>query len=84
MELDQYQKMKKQMERLRSEAERAKGKEEQLLKQLQDQFGCRTIKEAKDKLVELECEKGKAEKAFDRKLKLFREEWGEKLKEVEE
>ena len=83
MELDRYQTMKKQVEKLRSEAERAAGREEQLMKQLREQFGCKTIEEVRDKLEQLQAEAAKAEKIFNRKFKLFEEEWGEKLAEVE-
>jgi len=75
--------MKKQVEKLRSEAERAAGREELLLKQLKDQFGCGTIEEAQDKFQRLQTEAENAKKVFDRKFKLFEEEWGEKLAEVE-
>lgn len=83
MDMARYQKMKKQVEQLRSEAERAAGREEQLMKQLKDQFGCTTIEEAQDKLKQLQTEAEKAKKVFDRKFDLFEAEWGEKLKEVE-
>jgi len=82
MELEQYQKLKKQVETLRSEAERAAGRLDQLMKQLGDEFGCKTLDEATAKLRALEVERTKAEQVFDKKYKLFQAEWGEQLKEV--
>ena len=74
--------MKKQVEKLRAEADRAAGKVEQLMAQLKDQFGCDTIEDAQKKLKKLERDKIKAKKIFDTKLKLFESEWGERLEEL--
>jgi len=82
MELDRYQKMKRQVEKLRSESERAAGRVEQLMVQLKEQFDCGTIKEAQAKLEKLEKDKEKAKKTFDAKFEAFNEEWGEKLEEM--
>ena len=79
MELDKYQRMKKQAEGLRVKAERAAGKVEQLMAQLKEQFDCDTIEEAQEKLKALEKKKNKSKQAFDRAYKLFEAEWGEKL-----
>ena len=82
MELERYQKMKKNVDALRVNANRAAGKVEQLMIQLQEKHDCSTIGEAQKKLKKLEKDKIRLKKDFDTKYKLFEAEWGEKLEEL--
>ena len=84
MKVEEYQTMKKQADKLGREAERAAGKVETLTAQLQEQFGCKTLKEAEKKLRELEKRKDELEQDFERRMTVFKEEWGERLEEVRE
>ena len=50
---DQFNKLRREAESAKAEAERAKGALSQITAQLKEQFGCDTIQEAKAKLAEL-------------------------------
>lgn len=74
--LDDFQQLRRKVERLRHLAAKAAGARDQLMGELLEQFGCRTLAEAKlllRKLSKDELREGrrylKAKKAFERKWK---------------
>lgn len=71
-----YNELKEAVEAKQQAAERAQGAFDQALKQLQTEFKCATIDEAKAKLVELQKKEEAAAAAFEAKLKEFQEEYG--------
>ena len=75
---EEYLDLKRAAERLQQEEARQQGALDQLLRQLKDGFGCRSIKEAEKLLRELE-DKGKRDGAeADRLLREFMGKWGER------
>jgi len=70
-----YRKLKREVEDAKSESDKAKGALNQLMANLKVTFKCDTLKEAKDKLADLEEKKDKAQKAFDKALKEYEKKW---------
>ena len=79
MNVEKYQKLKKRVESLKAEADRAEGAKEQLMQKLQDEFDCSTVKEADELLSSLEVKKKKVESKYVKALTAFEDKWGEKL-----
>lgn len=79
MNLEKYQKLLKKAEELRSQADRADGKLQQLKEQLKKEFGCNTIKEARTKFKKLDAEYKQATKAADEAMEKFEQEFGDRL-----
>ena len=82
IDVEEYQKMKKKADRLKSEVARAEGKIEALVARLQDDFDCTSLDDAKKKLKKLRLDRDKAAKQFETELEAFKAEWGDKLEEV--
>lgn len=76
---EQYRKLKRDVDSTRSEAQRANGAYEQLMTQLKSEFGCKTLKEAKALLEDLEEKKAKAEKEFEKAMREYEKKWKEEL-----
>lgn len=72
---EQYRKLKRDVDSTRSEAQRAKGAYEQLMTQLKNEFGCKTLKEAKALLEDMEAKKEKAEKEFEKAMREYEKKW---------
>lgn len=81
MNLERYTKLKSEADQRRREADRAEGALQQLMGQLERDFGCRTLEEADARLAELEEEARGLEEQFDAALAAFEREWGERLRE---
>lgn len=71
----EYRQLKKQVDEAKSEADRAQGNLDQLMGRLKKEFGCASIKEAKQKLQELDEESNAAEKAFTKAVNAYQEKW---------
>lgn len=69
--------LKKKVERLKTEKDKAQGAADQLKKRLLDEFDCSTVAEAKQLLAKLERETNEAEKKFQKSYREFEEEFGE-------
>ena len=72
---EQFQALRQEVDEAKSEADRAQGALDQLNVRLRDEFGCRTLKEAKTKLSELQDQQAAAEKEFDTALKEYEKKW---------
>ena len=76
-----YDKLKKQVERCRREADKAKGALGQLTAQLKKEFGCSTVEEAEKLLASLARDEERLEKEFDKVVKNFEAKWKDVLEE---
>lgn len=79
MNLNQFLALKNKVESLRRKADEAKGARDQLQKQLQNDYGCGTLDEAKKLLIQLNKEKEKLEKEYEEGMAEFKKKWGDKL-----
>jgi hypothetical protein len=79
MDLQAYLKIKKKVENYQRELDQAKGILKQLTADLQQNYGCQTLKQAKKLLRKLKRRECDAEKEFETQLKEFEAKWGERL-----
>lgn len=77
MDLKRYQQLKREAERSRSEAERARGALDQLLARLESEFGCKDLAGAKKKRAELAKRAEKLMASYDAKVVEFDRKWGD-------
>ena len=70
-----YRRLREDVEEAKSAAERSRGALTQLLTQLEEEFGCASLKEAKAKLEEFEAKKDEAFEKFERALKQYERKW---------
>lgn len=75
--LEDYRRLKKDIESAKAEHQRAQGALDQLKAQLKREFDCDTIKEAKVKLAELETASEDAKKKFEKAMKDYERKWKE-------
>jgi len=74
--LDKYLGLKKKVEDARQKVNQAEGAISELMNQLGREFGCKTLKYAKQKLKHLEKQGQLSKKAFDDAVDAFEEKWG--------
>ena len=79
IDLDEFNRLKSKAENLKVQAERAQGALEQNMKQLQEEFECESVEEARVLLEELAEEKEKIEASYEKALDTFKVTWGDKL-----
>ena len=79
-DLERYVELKRTAERLRREADRASGAEEQLRKQLLDGYGCGSAKEGMAKLKKLKACLDEGERELCQAIEEFEQAWKEHLK----
>lgn len=72
---EQYRKLKQSVETAKAEADRAQGALDQLMHRLEEEFECKTLKEAKTKLKQIQAEKKEAEDAFEKEMKNYQKKW---------
>ncbi len=76
MSLEQkYKDLKKEVENAKAEAERARGAYTQIKAQLEAEFGCKTIKEAKLKLAKLQDKVQSEEKELEKMIEAYEKKW---------
>jgi hypothetical protein len=80
---EQYQKIKKQVDDLKQERDRAAGALKQIEEQLWKEFKCRTLKKAKLKLKRMIEKEEILNDKFTRAFKAFKKEFGPLLKAME-
>lgn len=71
----EYEQLEKRHRDARSEADKAQGSLENLMSQLEDEFGCKTKKQAQTKLKKLEKASAEAEEAYEDAVAEFEEQW---------
>ena len=81
IDLELYQKIAKKAEDLHQEAAKARGALEQLMRELEENYGCGTFDEARTMLEDLEDKAAKEEKTFGKLLADYEEAWGSVLEE---
>jgi len=81
---DDLPKLKRQVERLRTESDKAAGAYEQLLKRIRDEFGCKTLRDAEAKLAELQQQEIEALSRYNTKRKKFDKRWKQILRELKD
>jgi len=79
MNVDEYERLKAKVERLKTETHKAEGALEESTKRLQERFGCKSIAEAKKLLKKLSEESAELESQYKEALELFEKEWSEVL-----
>lgn len=77
--LDQYHTLRRRAERLRQKAAEADGALKEVLRQVKEQFGCSTLKEAKALLAELEAKERKLGARYAAEMAKFQSKWGDVL-----
>jgi len=77
--LKRYLDLKKRVEEAQQRADRAEGALQQVMKQLQEDFGCSTLGEAKKKLKILERQKQEARSDFENNMRKFEEKWKDNI-----
>ena len=78
--INKFQTLKKKVERLQRESDRASGALAQAEIQLKENFGCKTLKEAETKLRELEKQEDKAKENYEKAVSKFEGDWENELK----
>jgi len=73
--LDRYQELQEAVEQQQRKLDRSKGALSQLEERLKDEFDCGSVKAAEKLVGKLEKEATVAEKAFQKSLEAFEEEW---------
>lgn len=76
--------LKSNLEDAQEKINKAKGAYEQILKQIKDEFGYKTLKEALELLEELNSKNEKLKKAAEEELKKFKEKWEDVINIEEE
>jgi hypothetical protein len=79
IDLATYQRLKKQVDGLRAERDRAQGALDHLLQQLSAEHGCDDLEAAEGKMRGLEAEVSREEAAFNASLAEFETEWERRL-----
>lgn len=79
IDVDDFDRLRKRVDQLKSERDRARGALDGLRKRLKEEFGCDTSDEAREKLKRMQVRRDKLEKRFAAELAKFEESWGERL-----
>jgi len=83
IDLDEYNELKRLADKLKAEADRTAGALDQLMGDLEKEYGCKTLAEAEAELERLERVAEKAEVAYNKELEKFKAAWGDKLEEID-
>lgn len=78
MKEEKFWELKQEVERARSEAERAKGALDQLYLRLKKDFDCANLKEARELLKKLLRKEEEAQEAYERAVKDYESKWKKK------
>lgn len=79
VDIDAVMKLKKDVERLKQERDRAKGRVDQLLKTLKENFGCTNLKDARALLKRKKRALDALETEYQERESAFLEKWRDKL-----
>ncbi|GAF78253.1 unnamed protein product [marine sediment metagenome] len=77
--LNQLIDLREEIEELQRKAYKAEGALDKAKEQLQEDFGCRTVKAARKLLKRLQAEEVAMEEELSASLEIFQGEWGEHL-----
>jgi len=73
--LDKYLALKKQIRRVQQQGDEAKGAGDETMKQIKDEFGCTTLKQAKVKRKQLRKCKISSKRKLDIAIEQFEKDW---------
>jgi hypothetical protein len=76
--------LQQEVETAQQNANKAKGAYEQVLKQIKDQFKCKTLEQAEQELKRLRGEEVKAKRKYEKEMAKFKEKWKDQLEDEEE
>ncbi len=79
--LKKYMRLRKDVETAQQRADRAQGALDQLMKNLEKDFKCTTLKQAQKKLTNLQEQEEEMKKDFMEAMEKFEEKWEDKLQE---
>lgn len=79
IDLEEYQGLKKKVDKAKADADKAQGALERALAELKSEHGCDDLPEAEKLLKTLEKEEAAAEKDYELAMKTFRADWDEYL-----
>lgn len=77
VDLKKFERLKSRLEDARRRQQRAEAVRDELLAELERDWGCKTVAAAEKSLRKLEAEAEKAEAEFETKLDEFEREWGD-------
>jgi predicted nucleotide-binding protein (sugar kinase/HSP70/actin superfamily) len=80
---DDFQKLLRKVEKIKQEKSRADGALEQVLKRLKEEFGCKSLTDAKRLLEKLGQEERDLFTAYNEARRRFDKKWKAKLGELE-
>ena len=83
MALDNFQRLRRQIEAINVQATELAGRFKELRQQMEEKHGVKNLKEAKKKLAKLEKEKNRLYDEYIKVKKEFESKWGEQLEQVE-
>jgi predicted nucleic acid-binding Zn-ribbon protein len=72
---EDYRRLKSEVEEAVEQAQRARGALDQLMRQLEEEFGCKTLKQAKLVLEELRDKRDRLQEKFNQAVKEYNEKW---------
>lgn len=72
---EEFEKLKRQVEDAKAEADRAQGAYDQLMERLKKEFNCKTLEEAKILLVKIQRQREEAGKVFQTKMDDYKRKW---------
>lgn len=75
MTAEEWLNLKKQVETLGRQADRAQGSLDQALEALRSEFGCETLEEAREELRAMTEGRAEEERALDRDWRAWRDRW---------
>lgn len=83
MNLETYQKLKKQIDVLQRDSNRVEGQLDSVLDRLNKELKCNSIEEAEKLLKKVKKQEQEAEKEFNAKREEFENNWKDKLEGVQ-
>ena len=83
MNIQDFEKLKDRVDKLKQKLQRTKGSRDTLAARLKSEFGCSSLKDAKTKLAELKREVTTLKQEKEQKLSDFAEQWESKLEELD-
>ena len=79
--LEKYTRLKKDVEVSQQRKDRSQGALDQLMKNLEKDFDCTSLKQAQKKLTNLQKREEETKEEFEEAMEDFEEKWEEKLQE---
>ena len=73
--LDKYIRLKESVESAQQEADQAEGAEKEVMKQIKDEFNCRTLGDAQRELKRMRKQEVASKAKFDNAFEQFEEDW---------